>query len=566
MLHKEKNVDLKIFNSLIKNDTNPVLSNLFAARDIKSIQDVDYSFDKLISPDLLKSGKDVANLLIDKINRKEKIVIIGDYDVDGATATACAYLGLKKFGANVDFIVPNRFKFGYGLTPEIVDLAYKKNPGLILTVDNGIASIKGVQKANTYGIDVVITDHHLPGDKLPNTKFIVNPNQLSCKFPSKNLCGAGVIFYVLILVRSQIRNKKNDDHNYKIAEPSLGDLIDLVALGTIADLVKLDFNNRVLVNFGIKKIRTGSCNFGIEAILNLCKKKFVDIKTSDLSYLIAPKINAAGRLSDMSIGIKCLISKNKNEAKMYAKKLNIINQQRKIIEDKMKQEAFSIVDNHLISNTYSISLFDNEWHQGVVGILASRLKEKYFRPTIIFAKDEAGNLKGSGRSIPNFHLRDALDLISKKNSSLIITFGGHAMAAGLSIKKEDFSLFCSEFELIAKKNLSSNDLKIIIENDKAIPKEYMNIETIKVINSQIWGQGFPAPVFFGIFYVIKQEIIANKHNKCILENDNGQYEAIFFNFSNELADRIEVIYTLEINEFNNKSSIQLNIMSQNELK
>ena len=444
MLHKEKNVDSKIFNSFIKNGTNPVLSNLFAARDIKSIQDVDYSFDKLISPDLLKSGKGAANLLIDKINRKEKIIIIGDYDVDGATATACAFLGLKKFGANVDFIVPNRFKYGYGLTPDIVDLAYKKNPGLILTVDNGIASIEGVKKANTYGIDVVITDHHLPGDKLPDTKFIVNPNQLSCKFPSKNLCGAGVIFYVLILVRSEIRNKKNDDNDYKMAEPSLGDLIDLVALGTIADLVKLDFNNRVLVNFGIKKIRSGSCNFGIEAILNLSKKKFTDIKTSDLSYLIAPKINAAGRLSDMSIGIKCLIAKNKKEATIYANKLNIINQQRKIIEDKMKKEAFSILDNHSINNTYSISLFDKQWHQGVIGIVASRLKERYFCPTIIFAQDEAGNLKGSGRSIPNFHLRDALDLISKKNPSLIITFGGHAMAAGLSIRKENFPLFCSE--------------------------------------------------------------------------------------------------------------------------
>lgn len=566
MLHKEKNVDSKIFNSFIKNGTNPVLSNLFAARDIKSIQDVDYSFDKLISPDLLKSGKDAANLLIDKINRKEKIIIIGDYDVDGATATACAFLGLKKFGANVDFIVPNRFKYGYGLTPDIVDLAYKKNPGLILTVDNGIASIEGVKKANTYGIDVVITDHHLPGDKLPDTKFIVNPNQLSCKFPSKNLCGAGVIFYVLILVRSEIRNKKNYDNDYKMAEPSLGDLIDLVALGTIADLVKLDFNNRVLVNFGIKKIRSGSCNFGIEAILNLSKKKFTDVKTSDLSYLIAPKINAAGRLSDMSIGIKCLIAKNKNEATIYANKLNIINQQRKIIEDKMKKEAFSILDNHSINNTYSISLFDKQWHQGVIGIVASRLKERYFRPTIIFAQDEAGNLKGSGRSIPNFHLRDALDLISKKNPSLIITFGGHAMAAGLSIRKENFPLFCSEFELIAEKYLSPNDLKIIIENDKAIPKEYMNIETIKEINSQIWGQGFPAPVFFGVFDVISQEIIAKKHNKSILENINGQYEAIFFNFSNELADRIEIIYTLEINEFNNKSLIQLIIMSQNEIR
>ena len=566
MLHKEKKVDSKIFNSLIKNGINPALSNIFAARDIKSIKDINYRIDKLISPDLLKSGKDAANLIIDKINGKEKIIIIGDYDVDGASATACAYLGLKKFGAKVDFIVPNRFKFGYGLTPDIVDLAYKKKPGLIITVDNGIASSEGVSRAKTYGIEVIITDHHLPGDDLPDTKFIVNPNQLSCKFPSKNLCGAGVIFYVLILVRSEIRKKKKDSNDYSNIEPILGDLIDLVALGTVADLVKLDFNNRILVHFGIKQIRSKSCNFGIEAILNLSNKNLKDIKTSDLSFLIAPKINAAGRLSDMSIGIKCLIAKNKNEARNYANQLNIINEERKLVESKMKKEAFSLISNHKINTNYTISLFDTKWHQGVIGIVASRLKEKYNRPTIIFAEDIDGNLKGSGRSINNFHLRDALDLISKKNPLLIKTFGGHAMAAGLKIKKEDFILFSSKFELVAKGSLSENDLNIFIEYDKAIPDKYMTIETIRTINSQIWGQGFPTPIFFGIFDVVRQEQIAKKHKKCVLKNINREYEAIFFNFEGKLADRIEIIYTLEINEFRNKSSIQLIIMSQNEFK
>ena len=566
MLHKEKKVDSKIFNSLIKNGINPALSNIFAARDIKSIKDINYRIDKLISPDLLKSGKDAANLIIDKINGKEKIIIIGDYDVDGASATACAYLGLKKFGAKVDFIVPNRFKFGYGLTPDIVDLAYKKKPGLIITVDNGIASSEGVSRAKTYGIEVIITDHHLPGDDLPDTKFIVNPNQLSCKFPSKNLCGAGVIFYVLILVRSEIRKKKKDSYDYSNIEPILGDLIDLVALGTVADLVKLDFNNRILVHFGIKQIRSKSCNFGIEAILNLSNKNLKDIKTSDLSFLIAPKINAAGRLSDMSIGIKCLIAKNKNEARNYANQLNIINEERKLVESKMKKEAFSLISNHKINTNYTISLFDTKWHQGVIGIVASRLKEKYNRPTIIFAEDIDGNLKGSGRSINNFHLRDALDLISKKNPLLIKTFGGHAMAAGLKIKKEDFILFSSKFELVAKGSLSENDLNIFIEYDKAIPDKYMTIETIRTINSQIWGQGFPTPIFFGIFDVVRQEQIAKKHKKCVLKNINREYEAIFFNFEGKLADRIEIIYTLEINEFRNKSSIQLIIMSQNEIK
>ena len=429
-----------------------------------------------------------------------------------------------------------------------------------------IASSEGVSRAKTYGIEVIITDHHLPGDDLPDTKFIVNPNQLSCKFPSKNLCGAGVIFYVLILVRSEIRKKKKDSYDYSNIEPILGDLIDLVALGTVADLVKLDFNNRILVHFGIKQIRSKSCNFGIEAILNLSNKNLKDIKTSDLSFLIAPKINAAGRLSDMSIGIKCLIAKNKNEARNYANQLNIINEERKLVESKMKKEAFSLISNHKINTNYTISLFDTKWHQGVIGIVASRLKEKYNRPTIIFAEDIDGNLKGSGRSINNFHLRDALDLISKKNPLLIKTFGGHAMAAGLKIKKEDFILFSSKFELVAKGSLSENDLNIFIEYDKAIPDKYMTIETIRTINSQIWGQGFPTPIFFGIFDVVRQEQIAKKHKKCVLKNINREYEAIFFNFEGKLADRIEIIYTLEINEFRNKSSIQLIIMSQNEFK
>jgi len=563
MQFKEKKINSKIFNSLVSIGTNPALSSLFASRGIESVDDIDYRLDKLLSPDLLKSVKDASNLLISKIDSKAKIIIIGDYDADGATATACGFLGLSKFGANVDFIVPNRFKFGYGLTPEIVDLAYKKKPELIITVDNGIASVEGVKKANSYGIDVLITDHHLPAETLPEANYIVNPNQISCHFPSKNLCGVGVIFYVLLSLRAELRKLKRFQST---PEPILSDLLDLVALGTIADLVKLDFNNRILVNFGIKKIRSGNCNFGIEALCHLSKKKLKDIKTSDFSFSIAPKINAAGRLDDMAIGIKCLIAKSKNEAEKYAKQLLVFNEQRKLVESKMKDEALTILSNCIVEDNHTIAMYDMNWHQGVIGIVASRLKEKYYRPTIIFAKDDSGFLKGSGRSIPSFHLKDALDLVSKRNPDLILSFGGHAMAAGLTIRPENYKNFCIEFEIIAKEILSSDDLNLIVEFDKSIPKEYLNHETIKIINSQIWGQGFPPPVFFGIFDVIKQEIVADKHNKCTLKNEHDIYDAIIFNFSEELADRIEIIYTIELNEFNQKSSIQLIIKTQNEKK
>jgi len=560
---QEKKIDSKIYDSLVSKGISPALSSLFASRDISSIDDIDYKLDKLLPPDLLKSVREASNLLIEKIDAKKKIIIIGDYDADGATATACGYLGLRKFGADVDFIVPNRFQFGYGLTPEIVDLAYKKKPSLIVTVDNGIASIVGVRKAKSYGIDVLITDHHLPAKHLPDANVIVNPNQAYCDFPSKNLCGVGVIFYILLSLRSELRKI----NRFTIQpEPILSDLLDLVALGTVADLVKLDFNNRILVNYGIKKIRSGNCNFGIEALARLSNKKLKDIKTSDLSFSIAPKINAAGRLDDIAIGIKCLISRDKNEAERYAKQLLILNEQRKLVENKMKDDALSILSDCIVEDNFTITMYDKKWHQGVVGIVASRLKEKYYRPTIIFAQDGNGNLKGSGRSIASFHLRDALDLVSKKNPELILTFGGHAMAAGLSIKIESFKIFCSEFEIIAKELLSPDELNLIIEFDKSIPKKYLNYETIRTINSQVWGQGFPIPVFFGIFDVVRQEIVAAKHNKCVLKNEDDNYDAIFFNFSGELADRIEVVYSIELNEFKQKSNIQFIIKSQNEKK
>ena len=560
MEFRERDFDKDIYNDLVSKGFNPALSNIFSARNIKSSSDIKYQLDKLLSPDLLKSNIDVGKFLMQAITAKQKIVVVGDYDADGATATACCVLGLRKFGANIDFIVPNRFEFGYGLTPKIVRLASKKSPDIIITVDNGIASIDGVEEANKLGITVVVTDHHLPSKQLPNALYIVNPNQKSCTFPSKSLCGVGVIFYVLLSTRIAFRDTSFFENRL---EPNLADLLDLVALGTVADLVPLDFNNRILVKFGLDKINSNSCNFGIRAILALNKNTKI-VKSTDLSFAIAPKLNAAGRLDDMTLGIQCLLSDNMDSANNLAKKLNAFNEKRKFIEQEMKEKALLILTEPNIKNCYSVTMFDPSWHQGVIGILAARIKEKYYRPTIIFAEGGAGLLKGSGRSISSYHLRDALDLISKRNPNLIHTFGGHAMAIGLTIKSENFKIFSEEFESVSRELIQKEDLNLIIEVDKEIPSNYFNYETAKVINSQIWGQGFPAPIFFGTFDVLDQKVIAEKHTKCILNNNNNnKYNAIFFNSIQTLPDRMSISYSVDANEFNNKKSLQIIIKNLN---
>ena len=558
MEFRERDFDKDIYNDLVSKGFNPALSNIFSARNIKSSSDIEYQLDKLLSPDLLKSNIDVGKFLMQAITAKQKIVVVGDYDADGATATACCVLGLRKFGANIDFIVPNRFEFGYGLTPKIVRLASKKSPDIIITVDNGIASIDGVEEANKLGITVVVTDHHLPSKQLPNALYIVNPNQKSCTFPSKSLCGVGVIFYVLLSTRIAFRDTSFFENRL---EPNLADLLDLVALGTVADLVPLDFNNRILVKFGLDKINSNSCNFGIRAILAL-NKNTKNVKSTDLSFVIAPKLNAAGRLDDMTLGIQCLLSDNMESANNLAKKLNAFNEKRKFIEQGMKEKALLTLSEPNIKNCYSVTMFDPSWHQGVIGILAARIKEKYYRPTIIFAKGGTGLLKGSGRSISSYHLRDALDLISKRNPNLIYTFGGHAMAIGLTIKSENFKIFSEEFESVSRELIQKEDLNLIIEVDKEIPSNYFNYETAKVINTQIWGQGFPAPIFFGTFDVLDQKVIAEKHTKCILYNKN-KYNAIFFNSIQTLPDRMSISYSVDANEFNNKKSLQIIIKNLN---
>lgn len=548
---RKKNIILE--KQLIEFDIHKTLASILSARAIDSSNDIDYKLEKLIPYCELSFAESAANFILDMILAKKNILIIGDYDADGATASACAIKGLEKFGANVDFLVPNRFEDGYGLSVSIVEKALEKKPDLIITVDNGIASIEGVEKAKAHGVDVVITDHHLPGDALPNANFIINPNQKSCNFPSKNLCGVGVIFYLLIAIKSQAKKRKLLNKN---EEPRLSDLLDIVCLGTIADLVKLDFNNRLLVQFGMHIIRSGEGNFGIRAISQLSNRRLQNLKTSDLSFVIAPKLNAAGRLDDMSLGIKCLLAKTFDEALHHARRLLSLNTERRQIENEMKDSALSKDILGSLENKKAIALYDASWHQGIIGILASRIKEKFYRPTIIFAKDEEGRLKGSGRSISNFHLRDAIDLISKKNPNLIMSFGGHAMAAGLTILENDFSLFEIEFESVASDLLNANDLSIEFEIDHSILDD-INIDGINLINSEIWGQGFPAPIFKDSFQVLDQKIIGGKHVKCTLKYKEKKFSAIYFNHEQSLADKIETIYEIDINRYSGKEEIQL---------
>ena len=548
---RKKNIILE--KQLIEFDIHKTLASILSARAIDSSNDIDYKLEKLIPYCELSFAESAANFILDMILAKKNILIIGDYDADGATASACAIKGLEKFGANVDFLVPNRFEDGYGLSVSIVEKALEKKPDLIITVDNGIASIEGVEKAKAHGVDVVITDHHLPGDALPNANFIINPNQKSCNFPSKNLCGVGVIFYLLIAIKSQAKKRKLSNKN---EEPRLSDLLDIVCLGTIADLVKLDFNNRLLVQFGMHIIRSGEGNFGIRAISQLSNRHLQNLKTSDLSFVIAPKLNAAGRLDDMSLGIKCLLAKTFDEALHHARRLLSLNTERRQIENEMKDSALSKDILGSLENKKAIALYDASWHQGIIGILASRIKEKFYRPTIIFAKDEEGRLKGSGRSISNFHLRDAIDLISKKNPNLIMSFGGHAMAAGLTILENDFSLFETEFESVASDLLNANDLSIEFEIDHSILDD-INIDGINLINGEIWGQGFPAPIFKDSFQVLDQKIIGGKHVKCTLKYKEKKFSAIYFNHEQSLADKIETIYEIDINRYSGKEEIQL---------
>jgi len=532
----------------------PLLARIFAARGIESPEQLDTDIRHLTPFAQLKNAEQMACLLADAIAENKEILVVADYDADGATACAVAVRGLTALGARVDFIVPNRFEYGYGLTPEIVQLAAESKPDILLTVDNGIASVDGVAEAHRLGMQVLVTDHHLPGDTLPDAECIVNPNQPGCPFPSKNLAGVGVMFYVLMVLRAELRNR----HTFEtIPEPNLGNLLDLVALGTVADVVKLDDNNRLLVQQGLQRIRAGRSCYGIQALLRIARRQAAQASSYELGFIVGPRLNAAGRLEDMGLGIRCLLTDDAAEANDIATKLDALNHERRSIEADMQDSALATLHAFDPADSFSLSLFNEDWHQGVIGILASRLKDKFHRPVIAFARSQTGELKGSGRSIAGLHLRDALDLVSKRYPHLILKFGGHAMAAGLSIREEDLNEFRQAFESIAQELLDADSLVKTIATDGRLEANDFTLSIARDLQRQVWGQGFPEPLFEGEFRVLSQRVVGEKHLKLKLSSPDGSYEAIRFFSADPAPDRIHAVYSLSINEYNGSETLQL---------
>lgn len=533
---------------------SPAIARIFSARGITLSSQLEHGLANLLPVSELKNAGTMAALLADAIAADKRLLVIADYDADGATACAVAVRGLGMFGARVDFIVPNRFEYGYGLTPEIVRLAAKESPDILITVDNGIASVEGVAEANRLGMQVFVTDHHLPGDELPDAACIVNPNQSGCTFPSKNLAGVGVMFYVLLALRAELRTR---GAYTKQPEPKLAELLDLVALGTVADVVKLDQNNRILIQQGLLRIRAGKTCAGIAALFQIAKKNPARVISQDLGFAIGPRLNAAGRLEDMRLGIDCLLSEDAGAALLMAKRLDELNRERRNIETGMQEVAMATLESIRISDNYSLALFDAGWHQGVIGILASRLKDKFHRPVIAFAAANNGELKGSGRSIGALHLRDALDLVSKRHPTLIKKFGGHAAAAGLTIARSEYENFVVAFEHVVRELLSEADLRQRWESDGALAAQEINLEFAQQLDQQIWGQGFPAPLFDDDFVVQQQRVVGEKHLKLRLKKSGQLFEAMLFGRIEPLPDNIHALYSLSVNEYNDKRTVQL---------
>jgi single-stranded-DNA-specific exonuclease len=547
-------VSLRTEDQLVREGLHPVLARVCAARGVNRRKDLDDSLSGLLPPSGLLNADRAALLLADAIAAGKRLLIVADYDCDGATACALGVRALSAFGANVGYLVPNRFEYGYGLTPEIVALAARSKPDLLITVDNGIASVEGVDAAAKLGIGVLVTDHHLPGAELPRAAAIVNPNQPGCGFPSKNLPGVGVIFYVMLALRAELRNRGAFSAK---EEPNLGDLLDLVALGTVADVVPLDFNNRVLVAQGLKRIRAGRMNEGVRALFAVAGRDPSRASGFDLGFLLAPRLNAAGRLSDMSLGIECLVTEDRGRALAIARQLDDLNRERRVIEADMQVQAEELVAKLAIGESCSISLYDPSWHQGVIGILAGRVKDRYHRPTFAFAPGNPGEIKGSGRSIAGLHLRDALDLVAKRAPDLLIRFGGHAAAAGLTLRAADFSRFSELFEAVARELLLPAQLSRTVETDGALESAYLDLGLAQLIESQIWGQGFPQPLFCDEFEVVNQRVVGEKHLKLKLARGGRTVEAMRFNALEPLPSTVRAAYRLSVNDFNGMQTLQL---------
>jgi len=546
-------------------NVHPVLRGVYLNRGLTTVEQLDRTLKNLPSYQSLSGIERAVDLIQQAILNNKKIVIVADFDADGATSCTVAMRGLRLLGGQqVDFVVPDRFKFGYGLTPEIVDVALSLNPDLIITVDNGISSVDGVAYARSKGCQVVVTDHHLPPQVLPDADAIVNPQLIGDQFPSKALAGVGVIFYVLLAVRASLQK---DGHFNQQAAPNLANLLDIVALGTVADVVPMDETNRKLVHQGLLRIQSNKCVPGIKALLRIAKREPDQVIASDLGFAVGPRLNAAGRLDDMSLGIQCLLTDDEQEANQIAEQLDMLNIERRAIEDDMKLDAFKILSSFKTDKTtqqWGVCLYDEYWHQGVIGILASRIKEKLNRPVIAFAKAGDNEIKGSARSIPGLHIRDVLDDIASRKPQLLKKFGGHAMAAGMSLALDDFKLFCDEFDKAVQIRLNSIEPENVFLVDGEIPDADINLNLAETLRQGgPWGQNFPEPIFEGVFNVKNARIVGQKHVKLELEmqTNKRKLDAIYFNPDNPdsligLAV-VRLVYQLDINSYMGRSSVQL---------
>ena len=534
----------------------PPVARALSARGIRSPEDLNEAWSGMLPPNLLTGIDRAAERLVAARNRGEHVTIVADYDCDGATACAVGIRGLSALGLSVDYFVPDRVRHGYGLTAAIVDLlaARPNPPQVILTVDNGISSADAVRHAASLGIDVVITDHHLPADDTPPAVAIVNPNQRGCGFPSKSLAGVGVIFYVLLALRARLRDEGAFTAQ---TQPRLNELVDLVALGTVADVVKLDKNNRILVSQGLKRIREGRTHPGIAALFNVARCSMGNASARDFGFRIGPRINAAGRLATMEYGIECLLADDPDRARHYAEALNQINQERRELEEEMQHAADLAVAAADIEHVHALSLLDESFSEGVVGLVASRIKEKVHRPTVAFARTADGELKGSGRSIPGIHLRDMLDLVSKTEPGLILRFGGHAMAAGLTIREKDYDRFARTFEAVVAEHADPAVFERNVLIDGGLAPDEISERLCQTLEHGIWGQGFEAPLFANDFRVVRQTVLKDAHLKLSLELGGQRFEGIFFRRNAPLLTASRLAYRPTINEFNGRRLIQL---------
>lgn len=552
----------------VHNQVHPLLARIYSARGVDDLDDLGRKLQKLL-PDEQMLGLTLAvERLSLAVRQQQSILIVGDFDCDGATSTALAVLALGMMGAErVSYLVPDRFEYGYGLSPEIVAEALKQSPELIITVDNGISSLEGVSAAQNARVDVIVTDHHLAGAELPQACAVVNPNQPGCPFPAKSTCGVGVIFYVMIALRRELQ-EQGWFAERGIAAPNMASLLDLVALGTVADVVPLEENNRILVHQGLQRIRAGACRPGIQALIELSGRKQSQLSAMDLGFALAPRLNAAGRLEDMSIGIECLLTESAERAQEIAARLDGLNQERKGIEQEMQQQALELLDQLQLDESelpYGLCLYDPEWHQGVIGILASRIKEKTHRPVIAFAQGDEGELKGSARSISGFHVRDGLDAIAAANPGLLRKFGGHAMAAGLTIKAEDLKEFEQAFDAEVRRQLQPADLQQVLLTDGELRADELTLEIAQLLReSGPWGHQFPEPLFSGEFTLLQQRIVGQRHLKMVLMEPTSGLAVDAIQFNADMAEwpdtsinRVNVVYRLDVNEFRGQRSVQL---------